>query len=233
MKRAILPSVSILEIPDIISFKTSDEYVLIAYLSAADSHLEASFTNVAKRHSDKFTFGIAKDPAGARNENVPFPSIVCYKADGDQEIFSGEAGVNALQDFVDTATAPTIGEFTRRNEMKYMKAGKSLVYYFTSNAEDRSAYVASIKPLAKTYKEYLNFVTVDSVELGHMLPTLGLSPDAETALAVYNPMYGQAFPFNDGEITAKAVESFVLGIAQGKVQPLGSQARPSEGHTEL
>lgn len=76
-------------------------------------------------------------------------------------------------------------------------------------------------------------MTVDITELGHMLPALGLAPDSEIALAVYNPMYGQVFPFAGDEITTKAVEKFVLEIAQGKVQPLGSSVPPKDGHTEL
>ncbi|KAH9218735.1 thioredoxin-like domain-containing protein [Leptodontidium sp. 2 PMI_412] len=234
MSRAPLPPVSILDKSNITSFKSSDEAVFIAYIPDKDGHLKSIFTSLAKRHSDRFTFGIATDPKLAKMQNVQFPSVVCHRSeDGEQEVFSGEAGLDALQNFIETAAAPTIGEFTRRNELKYMKARKSIVYYFTSSDEDRSAYIASVKPLAKTYKEYLNFVTVDIVELGHMLPALGLAPDSEAALAVYNPMYGQAFPFNEDEITPKAVENFVMDIAQGKIQPLGVQTPPVEGHTEL
>ncbi|KAH7350743.1 thioredoxin-like domain-containing protein [Rhexocercosporidium sp. MPI-PUGE-AT-0058] len=234
VSRATLPTLSILDKSNITSFKSSDEFVFIAYIPAKDGHLKTTFASLAKRLSDKFTFGIATDPKVAKSEHVQYPSIVCHKVeDSEQEIFSGEAGLDALQNFVERATAPTIGEFTRRNEMKYMKAGKSLVYYFTSSAEDRSGYVSSIKPLANAYKDYLNFVTVDIMEYGHMLPALGLATSSESALAVYNPMYGQVFPFNENEITPKAVENFVMGIAQGKIQPLGSQAPPAEGHTEL
>ena len=66
-----------------------------------------------------------------------------------------------------------------------------------------------------------------------MLPALGLAPDSDPALAVFNPMYGQVFPFTEGEITPKVVENFVIDIAQGKVQPMGRQVPPAEGHTEL
>ncbi|KAK0109186.1 hypothetical protein ONS96_003009 [Cadophora gregata f. sp. sojae] len=196
--------------------------------------MKKTFTTLARRHGDRFTFGIATDPKVAKTEHMQFPSIVCHRSvEGEQEMFSGQPGLDALEKFIETATAPLIGEFTRRNEMKYMKAGKSLVYYFTSTDEDRSAYVAAIKPLAKTYKEYLNFVTVDIAEYGHMLPALGLASDSDPALAVFNPMYGQVFPFKEDEVTPRAVESFVTEIAQGKVQPLGSQVPSTEGHTEL
>ena len=255
INRAALPTISIVDKSNITAFKASDEAVFVAYIPADEGHLKATFISLAERHSDKFTFGIATDPKLAKSENVQFPSVVCHKtAEGEQEVFTGQPGLDVLQNFMRTATAPTIGEFTRRNEMKYMKvdfskkrilsfgeddtndttqAGKSLVYYFTSSAEDRSAYITALKPLAKTYKEYLNFVTVDVVEYGHMLPALGLPPGSDPALAVFNPMYGQVFPFTEGEITPKVVENFVMDIAQGKVQPMGSQVPPAEGHTEL
>lgn len=47
---------------------------------------------------------------------------MCLKpGEGEQEILSGQAGIDAMERFIETATAPVIGEFTRRNEMKYMK----------------------------------------------------------------------------------------------------------------
>jgi protein disulfide-isomerase A1 len=114
----------------------------------------------------------------------------------------------------------------------YLKAGKSLVYYFARTEEERNEYRTLLKPLAKKYKEYLSFVTVDAVEYGHMIPTLGLQDGSSPALAVFNPMYGQAFPYDQGrKIKPEAVESFVLDIVQGKVQPYGSVA--AGPHTEL
>jgi protein disulfide-isomerase A1 len=66
-------------------------------------------------------------------------------------------------------------------------------------------------------------VTVDSVEYNHMLPALGLQDNGAPALAVFNPMYGQAFPHDQ--------KGFVMDIVQGKVQPLGKEEETR--HTEL
>jgi protein disulfide-isomerase A1 len=89
-----------------------------------------------------------------------------------------------------------------------------------------------LKPLAKKYKEYLNFVTVDAVEYGHMIPVLGLQAGSTPALAVFNPMHGQAFSYDqEWQIRPEAVERFVLDIVQGKVPPYGSVA--AGPHTEL
>lgn len=76
--------------------------------------------------------------------------------------------------------------------------------------------------MAKKYKEYLSFVTVDAQEYEHMLPSLGHEHSDVPAVSVFNPMYGQVFPFSKkerGSITASSVENFVLDIVQGKVQP--------------
>ena len=75
-------------------------------------------------------------------------------------------------------------------------------------------------------------MTVDSVEYNHMLPALGLQESGAPALAVFNPMYGQAFPHDQKKsITPEAVEGFVMDIVQGKVQPLGKEEETR--HTEL
>lgn len=252
LKRAGLPIISILDSRNITDFKSADEAVVIAYVPKAEKTLREGFTELACRYHDRYTFGIASDRNVAKTDNLQMPSVVVYKwKEGEQEVLAGPLGVDALETFLQTATAPSIGEFTRRNEMKYMKASshyfihrsrltmraqarKSLVYYFAHTSQDRDLYSESLKPLAKRFKEYLNFVTVDAVEYGHMLPALGLQDTGAPALAVYNPIYGQAFPHDQKKkITPETVESFVMDIVQGKVQPLGAEGKEQEKHTEL
>jgi len=86
-------------------------------------------------------------------------------------------------------------------------------------------------PLAKKFAEYLSFVTVDAVEYGHMLPALGMKQGIEDGVAVFNPIYGQAFTFPGKQIEAQSIEAFVMEIGQGKVQPLGKEQ--NQEHTEL
>jgi protein disulfide-isomerase A1 len=180
---------------------------------------------------------------------------VCYKIlEGEQEILSGQSGIDALEKFMETATALPIGEMTRRNEIEYLKvrhpslavredktdfrilkAGKSLVYIFALTESERSAYRASLKLMAKKYQEYLNFVTIYAVEYAHMAPALGLEAGVFPALAVQNPIYGQVFPYDQRRvITADAVESFIIDIVQGRVQPSANGAgREGAAHDEL
>ncbi|KAH8747544.1 thioredoxin-like domain-containing protein, partial [Hyaloscypha finlandica] len=224
LNRAVLPVVSTLDQNNITEFKFGDEAVIIAYIPEEEKTLKAAFVELASRNHDKFTFGIASDKSLAKAVNIQIPSVVVHKPkEGEQEVLPGPSGIDALESFLETATAPSIGEFTRKNELKYMraeiKAGKSLVYYFARTFKDRETYRESLKPLAKKFKEYLNFVTVDAVEYGHMLPDLGIQDTGSPALAVFNPMYGQAFPYDQKKITPETVDSFVMDIVQGKVQP--------------
>jgi protein disulfide-isomerase A1 len=119
--------------------------------------------------------------------------------------------------------------------MHILQAGKSLIYIFTLTESERSAYRASLKPLAKKYQEYLNFVTIDAVEYAYMAPMLGLEAGVFPALAVQNPMLGQVFPYDQQRtITAEAVESFILDIVQGRVQSsTGGAERKGSAHDEL
>jgi protein disulfide-isomerase A1 len=93
-----------------------------------------------------------------------------------------------------------------------------------------------MRPVAKMYKEYLSFVTVDANEYSDLTVPLGLTPGDFPALAVQNPMYGQVFPYALGaEISPETVGAFVMDIVQGKVKPWDGQSRPprAQAHDEL
>jgi protein disulfide-isomerase A1 len=66
-----------------------------------------------------------------------------------------------------------------------------------------------------------------------MLPALGLQDGGSPALAVFNPIYGQSFPYDQRKkITSETVENFVMDIVQGKVQPMEKE-EGKLAHTEL
>ena len=104
--------------------------------------------------------------------------------------------------------------------MRYLEAGKSLIYILAVAPSERLQYQSLFKPLAKKYREYINFVTVDAVVYAHMAPGLGLDAGKFPALALQNPMFGQVFPFERSRhISVEEVESWVLKIVGGQVLP--------------
>ena len=113
---------SVLDKSNIAEFRAIDHFVFIAYIPTGDETSKRTFTTLATRHHDKYTFGLTSDASLIKSASTTIPSITCINSlGGEQEILSGEAGLDAMEKFMEAATAPVIGEFTMRNELKYMK----------------------------------------------------------------------------------------------------------------
>lgn len=97
------------------------------------------------------------------------------------------------------------------------------MYFFTSDHKRRDEYSSDLRQLARNFQEYLIFVTVDSKEYPDMLVGLGLPRDVSEALALQNPQTGQVFPYI-GKADAKSVETFIVDISEGNVQPWDGQS---------
>ncbi|KAI1858043.1 uncharacterized protein JN550_012936 [Neoarthrinium moseri] len=229
LRRASRPTVTLLDERKITAFQSIDDAVVVAHLNARDTHIQEAFKSLASRFKDRASFGSL--------ETTEQTTIVCYNnRDNEQSTTSDLAAIDSLPSFVSACMTPLIGEFSRRNEVKYFQSGKSLVYFFAETREEREAYVNVIKPIAKKYKEFLSFVTVDADEYRSMTSPLGLPSGLFPALAVQNPTRGQVFPFTEEHITVEAVDNFVMDIAGGKVKPWTSLPVPdrsSHAHDEL
>ena len=206
---------------NITSFKSIDKHVFVAYLDPKDTDSGSIFQNLATRNHHRSSFGIVTDARLAKAEKVHVPSIVVYKtSERAEETFTGEWRLKTLEAFVETVSKPLIEDLSRRNEMKYLQAGKSLLYIFAETSAERLYYQTLLQPLAKKYNEYISFVTIDAVEYVHMAPGLGIVTKAFPAAALQNPTFGQVFPYEIGkEIYVEGLEEWILGIVGGKVQP--------------
>ncbi|KAI0830959.1 hypothetical protein F5Y06DRAFT_282011 [Hypoxylon sp. FL0890] len=230
LKRAGRPSVTSLNSKEkIASFQSGDDYAVVARINAQEPHIKTAYDKLASQYRDRLSFGLAETKA---------PSTVsCYNnRDGQQFDISDLSNIDALPKLIESCLTPVIGEFTRANEMKYLQSGKSLVFYFTTTSKERDAYVDSMRSVAKMYKEYLSFVTVDAGEYGDLATPLGLA--SVPGLSVQNPMFGQVFPYpREKKITPEAVGGFLMDIVQGKVKPwdgtFSTDGGNGHGHDEL
>jgi len=124
-----------------------------------------------------------------------------------------------------------------------MQTGRSLVHYFVATEAQRQAYLREMRPLAKKYREYLAFTTIDAAEYGDMQASLGLRPGTAGGLSVQNPSNGDVFPYSGAyAISLPVVEQFLVDIIQGKIKPWvgpgldsgnGGAAAKGKGHDEL
>ncbi|KAI1389169.1 thioredoxin-like domain-containing protein [Hypoxylon trugodes] len=215
LKRAIRPIITSLDSDAKISaFQSSDDYTAIAQINPQDSHVKTAYETLASQYRDRVSFGLV--------EVTDIPTAVgCYNnCDSLQFTISDFTSIDALPKLIENCLEPVIGEFTRASEVKYLQSGKSLVFYFTTSPKDRDAYVDTMRSVAKMYKEYLSFVTVDANEYGDLTAPLGLAPATLPRLSVQNPMFGQVFPYpRSRKITPEAVGGFLMDIVQGKQKP--------------
>lgn len=111
--------------------------------------------------------------------------------------------------------------------------GKSIVHYFTVDDEDREAYTSAMRSLAKTYKDYLLFVTTDVNEYPDMPAMTGHRPGAQNVLSVVNTVKGGVYPFRGKEITADTVTAFLKEVSSGKVKAWDGVPLPPEGEESI
>ncbi|KAI0130341.1 thioredoxin-like domain-containing protein [Xylariales sp. AK1849] len=223
IRRAGRPTLTILDEKKITAFQSVDDVVVVAHLNPRDTHIQAAFKSLAYRYTDQASFGTLETDA--------YSTVVCYNnRDDEQSTASDFTAIDTLASFVTACMAPLVGAFSRRNEIKYSQSGKSLVYYLATTREQREAYTDAIRPVAKKYKEFLSFVTVDANEYAPMTAVLGLRPDTFPAVAIENQAQQAVFPFTGQDISPETIESFVLEIAGGKVKPWSGTPSP-EAHS--
>ncbi|KAI0401511.1 thioredoxin-like domain-containing protein [Xylaria palmicola] len=225
LKRAVRPAITILDEERSNKFQSIDDTVFIAQINPGDEHAATAFQTIAAQYQDRASFG--------SRETTGTTTVMCYNNKDEQRFtLSDLTAINALPKLVESCLTPLIGEFTRANEMKYLQSGKSLVFFFATSLDEREAFVNTMRPVAKMYKDYLVFVTVDANEYADFAAPLGLTPGEFPALAVQNPMYGQTFPFDaDAEISPENIGAFVMDIVQGKVKPWDGQSRQKKAQT--
>ncbi|KND94342.1 Protein disulfide-isomerase [Tolypocladium ophioglossoides CBS 100239] len=219
LKRIQHPIITRLTNETLDSFASTDSVVFVAHLHDDDASLLARFSSIAAAYRDRYTFAVAQGMGILTGPST----LQCHNnVDGEEHFQTGLDPVGALEAFVGTCTEPLIPELNRRTELKYRQTGKSLVHYFSDAEADREAYGKAMKPLARAYREYLQFVTVDSSEYPEMPRTLGVA--AGRGLAVENPHTGQAFPYrrsrgDSSALTAAEVGEFIASISRGNVEP--------------
>ncbi|KAH8157953.1 hypothetical protein CIB48_g10294 [Xylaria polymorpha] len=207
LKRAVRPAITVLNEEKSADFQSVDETVLIAHINSRDEHVTTAFEAIASQYQDRASFG-SIDTEG-------ITTIVCYNNRDEQKFtLTDLTAIDALPKLFESCTAPLIGEFTRGNELKYLQSGKSLVLFFATSSNEREAFVNKMRPVAKMYKEYLSFVTVDADEYADFA----------------------TFPYaSRAEISPETVGAFVMDIVQGKVKPWDGQSRQEkvQTHDEL
>lgn len=97
-----------------------DETVFVAYIGSDDNAARETFSEVAKKYREEFSFGIVSDAALLEEHASVLPTVTCHLKDGGTitrttTSFTDSA---ALEKFVIKASRPVVGELTQWNQQR-------------------------------------------------------------------------------------------------------------------
>lgn len=115
------PAVTTISPDSIEDFKSSDDVVFIGYISPEDHIALQSFSAVAQRYRQEFTFGVLSDEAFHQADNMHPPTVVCHiVGDGETRTSSGSFEPEALDKFVSEASRRVIEELSQQNQQRLL-----------------------------------------------------------------------------------------------------------------
>lgn len=115
------PAVTTISPDSIEDSKSSDDVVFIGYISSDDDTALQSFSAVAQKYRQEFTFGVISDQAIHQAENMHSPTVVSHiVGDGETRTLSGSSEPETLEKFVSEASRRVIEELSQHNQQRLL-----------------------------------------------------------------------------------------------------------------
>ena len=239
MKRQSLPTISVVTADSLQDFKGTSNVVVIGYFAPNDCISHETFKSVAEAMQVDYLFGIVNDNKLAKAEQINVPSIALYKDfDEGKNVFELTHDSQAITAFVKAASTPLVVEFLPELHASYVtvslnthdyaivradykfQAGLPLGYVFVEAAEMRALISETVEPLAKKFKDRIQFGIVDVKIFDSLADDLHLKLDEWPAFAIREPVRNQRFPLNQRQQLSKhELDSFVQDFLDGKLMP--------------
>ncbi|KAK3313885.1 thioredoxin-like domain-containing protein [Apodospora peruviana] len=211
LARSKLPTVSeALGAEELSAFKDADDIAFVAFLDPEHVSSAKTFSEVASRYRDEFSFGTVVDSSVAEAQNIKVPSVVCYRSvDGDTVVSHFEP--DKLDAWIKDSSRPVLGDLTR---------GWPMVYLFAPTESARQDLRKSLYKFAKDYYDSLTSVVVDPLEFPELMGQLGLDANSFPAGAVHQLSKDRIYPFpKDKALNANSVQQWGLDVYQGRIKP--------------
>jgi protein disulfide-isomerase A1 len=231
--RQALPSVSEVTVANHDEFKTSDKFVVIAYVSSTTEAPVPEFSATADKHRDEYLFGLTTDSEVIAAANVKTPTIVVYRTFDEPAteypypIRDADAG--EIEGWIKDLAVPVIDEVNGENYAVYAQSAKPLAYLFLDpTGAQHESHIAAIKPLAAKHKGKINFVWIDALKFADHAKALNLVEPTWPSFVIQDLILQLKYPFDQSaEVTPEAVSDFVDLYVAGELEPqLKSEAIP-------
>ncbi|KAJ4386406.1 hypothetical protein N0V93_009301 [Gnomoniopsis smithogilvyi] len=220
VSRMSRPVVTAVSAETIEGFKSSDDVVFVGYISSEDETARRSFSAVAQKYYQEFTFGLVSDQEVIQAGNVEPPTVVCHIfGDGETRSSGILSGPESLEKFVPEASRRVIGELTRENRQRLLDRGWPIVYVFGETENDRAELRRTLHDFARSYYDSLTCVTVDPMEFPDLQEELGLEPGLFPSGAVHQLSKSRIYPYPRGlAIDSRSLQKWGLDVWQGRIK---------------
>lgn len=220
MKAQLQPTISTLDKDSFKSFTTDNKVSIVAFFADQESEAFKTFSEVAKKHRNDFSFGSISDAELAKEHGVSDGNIVLFKTfDEGKNVYDGELTTDAIFEFIKSSSIPLLAELTPENFQGYMEAKKPIAYIFTDNEEDRASYEENLKEIAKETREKVSFVFINATLYGRHAESINLKAEFPTfAIQEIEPV--GKFPIDQSEaLSADRIIKHVRDYVSGSLKP--------------
>jgi len=189
-----------------------------------ESGVPKVFSSLADKLRDTHLFGHVTDQPLALPD-LPSHGIVLYKKfDEGMNVYQGNPDdEDELTAFIAEHSLPIMDEVSPENYAVYAEANLPLAYLFVDpTSKSREALVEAIKPVAKSFKNQVNFVWIDAVKFAEHGKSLSVPLDDLPAMVVQDmASKGKKFVLSatGSKVDATSVKNFVTDFTQNKLTP--------------
>lgn len=228
MLKQALPAVSEVTSENHDDFKGLENVVVLAYYPSGSA--PKAFHSIADKLRESYLFGHSTDKSLAPS-SLSSNGIVLYKRfDEGTVVFTGNPeDEDALTAFIAENALPLVDEVSPENFATYAETGLPLGYIFIQPDDSKlQQIVESVKPIAKEYKNKVNFVWIDADKFAEHGKSLSVSQDNLPAFVIQDLGNKGKKYVSPSSVSPQSVKDFVGKFVAGSLQPtLKSAAIPA------
>ncbi|KAI9468706.1 protein disulfide-isomerase precursor [Coemansia sp. RSA 989] len=218
MRRHQQPAVTDLSQSSLAQFTQASGVAAVGFFERSAPEF-AVFEAAAQELRDEFSFGVVKDKAVAKSQNVPVPGVAVYTNEGSMDIFTGSLTTDNLVKFVRMSSVPLLGELSSQTFGTYVHTQMPIGLAFYSGNKMRAELKELLKDIAREFRLSVSVALVDAQRYSKHAKLLGLEP-RWPAFAVQDVAKRTKYLFSQlQELSAPELRRFIGSIADGRRMP--------------
>ncbi|KAB0796262.1 hypothetical protein PPYR_10323 [Photinus pyralis] len=224
LNKRIGPSAQDLKSPeDTKALIDQNEVVTVGFFKDQSSANAAVFLEMADSN-DEMVFGITSDEHVFKQYSAKNGDIFLFKKYDDKLVqFKGELNAENLKRFLEDASRPLVSEVTIASARKLFSSEIKhfLLLILSKSNEKSSKYVEALRSIAKSFKQKMIFVTIDSdvEENEAFMQFLKATADDVPVMRIIHDFSNlKRYVPKSKEVTAKSIDKFVQDYFDGKLE---------------